>query len=161
MRCATSGIVSLVFAAVLSAAAQSQESVPSPRFGPTSPELERRDQSVSREDIEILLRADELLADSAAWNRDDDRMCEDDEATGVRSLFCALQRASIDVLGAYNHRRVALQEVRFAIEDATNGFDFAHRLMDYNNLPETKFSDIKDVLDTARERVRSRWQQEK
>ena len=47
------------------------------------------------------------------------------------------QRACIDVLGNYDHRRVALQEVRFAVEDATRGQDFEHRLRDFNNLPQT------------------------
>jgi hypothetical protein len=28
---------------------------------------------------------------------------EDDEATGRRSLFCALEKACIDVLGTYDH----------------------------------------------------------
>lgn len=84
---------------------------------------ERRDQPVTPDDVRILLRADELLKDESVWNRNDDRECEDDEATGKRSLFCALHRASIDILGAYDHRRVALQEVRFAVEDATSDQD--------------------------------------
>src|SRR6266545_2037772 len=82
--------------------------------------------------------------------------CDDDEATGKRSLFCALQKACIDVLGAYDHRRVALQEVRFAVEDATRGQDFEHRLRDFNNLPTTKLSDVKKVLHIAMDRVKSR-----
>jgi hypothetical protein len=72
------------------------------------------------------------------------------------SLFCALQKASIDVLGTYDHRRAALQEVRFAVEDATKGREFEHRLMDYNNLPETQFSDIKHILSAAKEKVVAR-----
>jgi hypothetical protein len=59
-------------------------------------------------------------------------------------------------LGIYDHRRVALQEVRFAVEDATRGQDFAHRLMDFNNLPSTQFTDIKAVLRVATGRVRER-----
>jgi hypothetical protein len=58
------------------------------------------------------------------WNRKDYRECVDDEASGKRSLFCAMQNACIAVLGTYDHRRVALQEVRFAVEDATRGQDF-------------------------------------
>ena len=78
------------------------------------------------------------------------------EATGKRSLFCALQKACIDVLGAYDHRRAALQEVRFAVEDATRGRDFEHRLRDFNNLPTTRLADIKKVLRVATDRVKSR-----
>jgi hypothetical protein len=115
-----------------------------------------RDLPVSAEDLRILARADALLKGESVWNRQDDRECQDDEAAGKRSLFCALQKACIDVLGHYEHRRAALQEVRFAVEDATRGRNFEHRLRDFNNLPETRFDDIKRVLRVATERVTSR-----
>jgi len=123
---------------------------------PTSAELERRDQPVTNDDLRILLRADELLKDESVWNRKDDRECDDDEATGKRSLFCALQKACTDVLGTYDHRRVALQEVRFAVEEATRGQEFEHRLRDFNNLDSTQFSDIKKALRVATDRVKAR-----
>ena len=122
----------------------------------TSPQLERRDQPVTPDDLRILLRANELLKDESVWNRNDDRVCDDDEATGKRSLFCALQKACIEVLGKYDHRRVALQEVRFAVEEATVGRDFEHRLRDFNNLPETRLVDVKSVIQVATDRVKSR-----
>ena len=59
-------------------------------------------------------------------------------------------------VGEYRHREVALQEVRFAVEDVTKGIEFEHRLMDYNNLASTKFEDIKHVLKVATDRVSSR-----
>ena len=118
--------------------------------------LERRDQPVTPDDVRILTKAAELLKDESAWNRADDRECTDDEATGKRSLFCALQKACIEVLGKYDHRSVALQEVRFAVEDATRGRDFEHRLRDFNNLPTTRLADIQAVLKVAIDRVRSR-----
>ena len=117
---------------------------------------ERRDNRVTQEDVLILVGAINLLSNEAAWNRADDRACDDDENSGSRSLFCALQKASINTLGEYNHRRVALQEVRFAIQDATNNRKFEHRLRDYNNLPETSLSDVISVLENAKERVESR-----
>lgn len=139
-------------------AGQSQPPKAPPRITPTSPQLEQRDQPVTIEDVRILENAEGLLKDESVWNRQDDRQCEDDEATGKRSLFCALQKACIDVLGHYEHRRVALQEVRFAVEDATRGRDFEHRLRDFNNLPETRLVDIKRILRIAKERVTSRLQ---
>ena len=131
-------------------------STQAPQITPTGPQLEQRDQPVTADDLAILVRAEALLRDDSVWNRKDDRECKDDEATGKRSLFCALQKACIDVLGLYDHRRVALQEVRFAVEDATRGRDFEHRLRDFNNLPETRLEDIKKVLQVAKERVRAR-----
>ncbi|HEY7186369.1 MAG TPA: hypothetical protein VH436_07465 [Vicinamibacterales bacterium] len=127
-----------------------------PRLGPTNAELESRDQPVTVDDVRILMRAAQLLKDESVWNRADDRACADDEATGRRSLFCALQKACIDVLGSYDHRRVALQEVRFAVEDATRGRDFEHRLRDFNNLSTTRLVDVKAVLRVALDRVKSR-----
>ena len=117
---------------------------------------EQRDQPATNDDLRILLKAEELLKDESVWNRKDDRECDDDEATGKRSLFCALQKACLDVLGAYDHRRVALQEVRFAVEDATGDQDFEHRLRDFNNLPTTRLADIRKVLQVATDRVKSR-----
>ena len=137
-------------------AAVVQQPRQTPQVTATSPELERRDQPVTNDDLRILLKAEELLKNESVWNRKDDRECDDDEATGKRSLFCALQKACIDVLGAYDHRRVALQEVRFAVEDVTRGQDFEHRLRDFNNLPSTGLADIKRVLRLATDRVKSR-----
>jgi hypothetical protein len=125
-------------------------------YAPTTDSLEQRDLPVDQQDLAILTRAAELLEDPAHWNRDDDRLCEDDEAAGKRSLFCALQNATVAVLGTYDHRRVALQEVRFAVEDATKGMEFEHRLMEFNNLPETTLDDINTVLTVATGRVRAR-----
>lgn len=125
------------------------------RFGDPA-QYEVRGRPVSAEDERIVVRAAELLADESVWNRNDDRRCADDESKGQRSLFCALHAASIQVLGSYDHRRVALQEVRFAIEEATRGREMEHRLMDFNNLPQTRFQDIQSVLATARDRLRKR-----
>jgi hypothetical protein len=121
--------------------------------------LERRDQPVTTEDLRILERADALLKDELAWNRNDDRVCDDDRAAGKWSLFCALETACTEVLGEYDHRRAALQEVRFVVEEATRGREFEHRLMDFNNLPETRFDDVKQVLRTSAQRVAARLKQ--
>jgi hypothetical protein len=129
-------------------------SVPAPRFESTTAAVEQRDQPVTPEDLRLLKRADELLADASTWDRTDDRTCAPDQAQ--LSLFCALQKASVEILGEYQHRRVAMQEVRFAIEDVTGGREFEHRLMDFNNLEETTFADIKRVLSIATERVAAR-----
>lgn len=119
-------------------------------------EYEVRDRPVSGDDVQILVRAAALLATESDWNRSDDRECGDDEAAGRRSLFCALQAASVEVLGTYDHRRVALQEVRFAIQEAAPEREFGHRLMEFNNLPSTTHADVLAVLRVARGRVAAR-----
>jgi hypothetical protein len=118
--------------------------------------LERRNQAVTGEDLRILERADAFLKDESAWNRRDDRQCDDDKASGRWSLSCALDVACKEELGHYEHARAALQEVRFVVEEVTHGRQFEGRLMGFNNLPETRFEDIKSVLRIARERVKER-----
>ena len=118
--------------------------------------LERRNQPVTVEELRILERADSFLKDESAWNRMDDRQCDDDKASGHWSLSCALDVTCIDELGHYEHARAALQEVRFVVEEVTQGRQFEGRLMGFNNLPETRFEDIRHVLRVARERVQER-----
>ena len=114
--------------------------------------MERRDLSLSARDARILEIADELLSSEPKWNRADTRTFP---PLGTRlSLFRALHQACIQVLGRYDHRRAALQEVRAVIDE--RGRDYEHRLMGFNNDPATSFADVKAVLREASERVRQR-----
>ena len=97
-------------------------------------------------DLRIIQRADSILSDSLKWNKHDDRECTDDIGTGNYSLYCALYKASIDIAGEYVHRRAAMQIVRFTLEKYDNGRVTNHRLMDWNNHPETTFKEVKKVL---------------
>ena len=124
------------------------------RAAGTSVDVESRDQQVSDNEFRLLKRATELLSSSSVWNRHDTRICLPGERK--LSLFCALEKAQLDLFGEYLHRSVALQEVRFAIEDVTDGQNFEHRLMDFNNLRSTEFADIKRVLTIATHRIRVR-----
>ena len=113
--------------------------------------LASRTRIADRKDVAIIDRARVLLRDAGAWNRADTRQCR----TGDRkvSLFCALKFASRDVTGEYRHRRTAIEEVRIAVEEATHGRDYDHRLMDYNNDPKTRLTDLNAVLAVARVRL--------
>jgi hypothetical protein len=113
-------------------------------------------ESVTAEDVKILNGAITLLSNESAWNRSDDIVCDDDERNDVRSLYCALQKSSVDVLGQYDHDRAALQEVRAVILERTNFRPSAHSLREFNNMPSTTFSDVKGVLEAAQIRVQDR-----
>jgi hypothetical protein len=126
---------------------------------PSSEALERRDQPVTLPDVQILQHADKILSSASVWNRHDTRICKPADTTW--SLLCALDKASLEVLGEYRHRDVALQEVRFAVEDVTKGVEFGHRLTDYNNLRSTQFADVKRVLRIALDRVSARLEAQK
>ena len=112
------------------------------RFTPVYP-------PINQQDLQILQRAKEILSDESKWNSDDDRVCNDDDTKW--SLFCALKKATIETLGEYDHRRVALMEVRWIIHKLMEGEDFKHRLMDFNNSRE--FDDIIKVLDESIQKV--------
>lgn len=120
----------------------------------SAPAAESHATADPADDIRILDRASELLSDENRWNRKDTRECPPRAQT--LSLFCALHAASIEVLGQYDHRRAALEEVRLAIEELSNSRRFEHRLMDFNNLAATTFSDVKKVLAMARARIAAR-----
>jgi hypothetical protein len=115
---------------------------------------ESRDLVFDQSDLKIIQKADSILSDSSKWNKQDDRECTDDIATGKYSLFCALYKASVDVMGVYDHRRAALQVVRFTVEKYNNGSIKLHRLMDWNNSPNTTFAELKMVLKEAMDSVR-------
>lgn len=160
-RRVTGALFPIVLAAVMATVgcARARGASPAPHVSPledssTSTDLEQRDLPVTAKDLDILDHTDAILSDPAKWNRHDDRVCTPEDTTW--SLFCALQRASVEVLGNYDHRRAALQEVRFAIEAAAPDHEFEHRLRDYNNLATTRFEDIKAVIHVARLRVADR-----
>jgi hypothetical protein len=107
---------------------------------------ENRELSFDVYDLQIIQRADSILSDATSWSKQDDRQCEDDIAAGKYSLFCALYKASIDVTGEYLHRRAGMQVVRFTLEKYEQGRVKDHRLMDWNNHPDTTFDEVKQVL---------------
>ena len=116
--------------------------------------LDSRERPVDHQDLAILDSADAMLSGALVWDRADERECQPQDSEF--SLYCSLYFGSIDTIGEYQHRRTALQEIRFAIEGATGGREFDHRMMDFNNLSETSFDDIKNIIKTGRTRVQSR-----
>jgi hypothetical protein len=100
---------------------------------------------VTKADIEIVRRAAQILNSPGKWNRGDNRVCPPDAKTF--SLYCALEKATDEVSKNFEHRGAAMQEARFVIEEiAPNASRYSHRLMDYNNDPNTSFADIQGVF---------------
>lgn len=62
--------------------------------------------------------------------------------------------ATIEAAGKAEHRRAALQEVRFVIDEITADRNYHHRLMDYNNDPTTTFADVQEVLRVTESLIR-------
>ena len=110
-----------------------------------------RDLPPSPVDREIIERASRILSSDAAWNRADNRQCPESAATW--SIYCAMEKATIEVAGAFHHRRPALQVVREIVDQRTAGRPYRHRLMDYNNDPNTHLADVQSLFAEALRRV--------
>jgi hypothetical protein len=115
---------------------------------------ENRNLKFDSLDLRIIQRADSILLNPSKWNKQDDRECSDDITNGKFSLFCSLYKASFDIAGEYIHRRSAMQIIRFTLEKYENGRVKEHRLMDWNNHPDTTFEEVKKVLKESMEEVK-------
>lgn len=112
--------------------------------------------SPSSLDQKIVQRAAALLSNTAVWNRQDDRKCPAEAAT--LSIYCAMEKVTIQVTGGFSHARPALQVVRDIIADRSVGRQYQHLLMDYNNDPRTQLSDVQSIFKEAFARmVDTQW----
>jgi hypothetical protein len=110
-----------------------------------------REAAPSDLDREIVKRAAVILSSESDWNRADDRRCPSTARTW--SIYCAMERATIEVTGAFHHRRPALEVVREIIDQRTTGRNYQHRLMDYNNDPSTHLDDVRTLFTEALARM--------
>jgi hypothetical protein len=117
---------------------------------PTHREADRK-PSLTQIDLDVLRKADDILADESKWNRKCERRYVKEDKTW--SLYTALHKASVEVTGKFDHRLPALEEVRKTVEGVTANKKYQHRLRDYNNDSDTKFSDIKNVITPTIKRV--------
>lgn len=102
-------------------------------------------------DRQIAQRADAIFSSVAVWNRADDRSCPARATTW--SIYCAMERAAVEVTGGTHHRRPAMQLVRQIVDERSAGRDYGHRLMDYNNDPKTSLADVHSLFATVLARM--------
>lgn len=102
-------------------------------------------------DRQIAKRADAILSSIAVWNRADDRSCAPSATTW--SIYCAMERAAMEVTGGMHHRRPAMQVVRELVDERSAGRNYGHRLMDYNNDPKTSLADVHSLFAAALTRM--------
>jgi hypothetical protein len=108
----------------------------------------------TQDDIRIIQRAMALMSDETAWNREDDRACPANPRKW--SLFCALEQATREVSGGVHYRQPALQMVREVLNEVGGNRLGKHRLMDFNNHPDTTLAEIHGLLNTAQARLETR-----
>lgn len=102
-------------------------------------------------DQKIIQRAAAILSTEEAWNHADNRTCPASATTW--SIYCAMEKSTIDVTGGFHHRRPALEIVRKIVDERTATRNYHHRLMDYNNDPTTRLSDIQNLFKEALTRM--------
>jgi hypothetical protein len=96
-------------------------------------------------------RAAAILSSTSAWNRSDNRKCP--KGATKWSIYCSMEQATIDVSGAFSHRRPALEVVREIVDQRSVGRNYSHRLMDYNNDPLTRLEDVQSLFAEALARM--------
>ena len=110
---------------------------------------------VTEADLHIVHRAREILNSPTKWNRSDNRECPATEQT--YSLYCAMEKATTEVSGKFDHRGAVMQQARFAIDEVlARGNHYEHRLMDYNNDPKTTFADVQKFFTIIEDRIKKR-----
>ncbi|HEY6330264.1 MAG TPA: hypothetical protein VI756_13070 [Blastocatellia bacterium] len=102
-------------------------------------------------DHQIVERARAILSSDAVWNRADNRKCSPTDTKW--SIYCAMEKATIEVTGGFHHRRPALELVRQIVDERTAGRDYHHRLMDYNNDRSTQLKDVQSLFADALARM--------
>ena len=103
-------------------------------------------------DRELLQHAAAIITADSVWNRADNRKCA--PAATTWSIYCAEERASIDVTGGFHHRRPALELVRQIVDERSQGKKYPHRLMGYNNDPSTRLEDVRSLFAEAIARIK-------
>jgi hypothetical protein len=129
---------------------------------------ESKDQDVrprvTKTDLEIAKRARVLLSSESRWDRADRPHITDDPTTKCQadakqlSLYCALERATLEASGKFEHRGAVMQEARFVIEEVEPDWEkkYHHLLVDYNNDPPTTFQGIQKVLHSIEQHIAGR-----
>jgi hypothetical protein len=103
-------------------------------------------------DREILERAAAIITSDAVWNRADNRKCPPTATTW--SIYCAVERAEVEVTGGFHHRRPAMELVRQIVDERAAKKTYQHRLMGYNNDPATHLEDVRSLFAEAIGRIK-------
>jgi hypothetical protein len=108
----------------------------------------------TEDDVRIIQRAIALIPSKEVWNKEDNRQCPPGQAK--ISLFCAMMQATIEISGGVHYRQPAMQAVREVLNEVGVGRFNLHRLMDYNNHPDTTLEEIHALLKGAQARLERR-----
>lgn len=68
-------------------------------------------------------------------------------------MFCALTQATVEISGGVHYRQPAHEKVREVLNEVGGDRVKKHRLMDYNNHPDTTLEDVRNLLYKAKARI--------
>jgi hypothetical protein len=108
----------------------------------------------TQDDIRIIQRAIALIPSRDVWNKADNRQCPPGQ-TKV-SLFCAMMQATTEISGGVHYRQPAMQAVREVLNEVGGTRVKLHRIMDYNNHPDTTLDEIHALLRRAEAKLKAR-----
>jgi hypothetical protein len=112
-------------------------------------------RELAADDLRIAQRARQILSSQAVWNRADNRQCPPNAK--VISLYCALEKAILEVTGSFDHRGTVMEDARAVMDEvAPHHPDYGHWLMGYNNDPSTTFADIQKLMRLTEEHIAKR-----
>jgi hypothetical protein len=98
-------------------------------------------------DRRLLQRASAIISSDSVWNRADNRKCP--AAAATWSIYCAIEKAEVELTGGFHHRRPAGELVREIVDERANTRNYNHRMMDYNNDPSTHLEDVRTLFAEA------------
>jgi hypothetical protein len=116
--------------------------------------LANRQLPPTPDDIAIVRRAIALIPSKDVWNKEDNRQCPPGQ-TKV-SLFCAMMQATTEISGGVHYRQPAMQAVREVLNEVGGDRVKLHRIMDYNNHPDTTLDEIHALLKRAEAKLVAR-----
>ena len=106
-------------------------------------------------DLQIIKEAKKLLSKESDWNRQCTRKCTPEDTT--YSIFCAMMKAQENILGKgkVHYRQPAMQAFRETLNTMGKGRFNKHRLMDWNNHPQTTFAEVQELFDVTEKNMRN------
>jgi hypothetical protein len=116
--------------------------------------LANRQLPPTADDLTIISRAIALIPNTEVWNKEDNRQCPPGQ-TKI-SLFCAMMQATTEISGGVHYRQPAMQAVREVLNEVGGNRVKLHRIMDYNNHPDTTLEEIHALLRRAEAKLKAR-----
>lgn len=110
------------------------------------------DAPPTRDDLEILTRAEEILWDEGVWDRSASKRCRPGAKTWT--LFCAMRDATVEVTGEFHPKQPAVVILENVIQEVFREMAFDDPIVDYNTYEDAILVEMHRLLGQAQAQVR-------